>query len=260
MPDTARPASYCANPEWQGRADCAHCGIRRLMLFSDLPEHSFDRLLHPIDNFVLQPGMTFYEENTDGSSVYSIRRGLVKLLHTNAEGNHRIVRLLGQGAVVGLELLDEGVSYRHTAVAVQELDLCRIPVSTLRDLERRHPELCDRVRQQLQYQVDRADHWIKTLNTGVSRNRIAQLLLLLEELAPDRNDDIHLLPRQDMAAVVGMTPETASRIIADFRRQGLIRKVATNTYRLDTPALQTLCATAPMPAWSRVHRGKPGVD
>lgn len=246
MPHSASPASYCADREWKGRADCARCGIRRLMLFSELPEHSFDSLLKPIDNFLLQPGDSFYEEGAKGDAVYSIRRGLVKLLHDNPDGSQRIVRLLGQGAVVGLELLDAGVTYHHTAVAVQELDLCRIPVSTLRDLEQHHPELCDRVRQQLQYQVDRADHWIKSLNTGVSRKRIAQLLLLLEELAPDRNGDIQLLPRQDMAAVVDMTSETTSRIIADFTRRGLIRKVASNSYRLDTPALQALCA-APAP-------------
>ncbi|BAZ92963.1 Crp/Fnr family transcriptional regulator [Thiohalobacter sp. COW1] len=241
MTGQTKPASYCTDRKWKGRADCSHCGIRRLMLFSELPEVSFAHLLKPIDNFVLVPGGILYEEGKGGEVVYSIRRGLVKLMHSKPSGEQRIVRLLGQGAVVGLELLDAGVPYQHTAMAVQPVDVCAIPVSTLRDLEAHHPELCDRIRQQLQYHVDRADHWIKTLNTGVARDRIAQLLLLLTELAPDRNGDIQLLPRDDMAAVVGMTPETASRIIADFRRRGLLAKIAPGTYRIEKQRLQRLC-------------------
>ncbi|WP_158675340.1 Crp/Fnr family transcriptional regulator [Thiohalobacter thiocyanaticus] len=218
------------------------------MLFSALPEESFAHLLNPVDNFTLEPGGILYEEGSKGEVVHSIRRGLVKLTHRKPDGDQRIVRLLGQGAVVGLELLDAGVAHQHTAIAVQPIDVCAIPVTTLRDLEAHHPELCDRVRQQLQYHVDRADHWIKSLNTGISRDRIAQLLLLLADLAPDRNGDIELLPRDDMAAVVGMTPETTSRIIADFRRRGLLAKIASGTYRIEKQRLQTLCGGKAAPA------------
>ncbi|MFZ5619834.1 MAG: Crp/Fnr family transcriptional regulator [Pseudomonadota bacterium] len=238
MPGRNEQPGVCTDAEWKGRPDCALCGIRRVMLFSGLPASGFEHLLRPIDNFVYRPGSTIYQEGAQGRAVFSIRRGLVKLLYRTPDGSQRIVRLLGKGAVAGLELLDEGVTYHHTAVTVQEVDLCTIPVATLKDLEAQHPELCDRVRQQLQYQVDRADHWIRALNTGIARTRIAQLLLLLAEIAADRNGDIQLLPRDDMAAVVGVTTETASRVIADFKRRNVIYKVAANTYRIEPAKLR----------------------
>ena len=234
------PTSYCTDPEWKGRADCAHCAIRGMMLFSPLPPMSFTHLLHPIDNMRYAPGSLLYAEGEPGRHVFSIRRGLVKLLCQGADGSQRIVRLLGKGAVVGLELLDQGVDYHHSAITVQEVDLCAIPVSTLRGLEEHHPGLCDRVRQQLQYQVERADYWIKQLNTGTARARIIHLLLLMTEIAADRNGDIELLSREDIAAVAGITKETASRIVADFKRQELLHKVAVNTFRLDTGKLREL--------------------
>jgi CRP-like cAMP-binding protein len=218
-----------------------------MMLFSPLPDGSFTELLQPIDNLRYQPGSVLYQEGKRGKMVFSIRRGLVKLLCQGPDGSQRIVRLLGKGSVVGLERLDQRVGYHHTAIAVQELDLCAIPLVTLQDLERQHPELCDRVRQQLQYQVDRADHWIKKLNTGVARARIAHLLLLLQELGANRNGDIELLPREDMAAVVGVTKETASRIIAVFKRQRLIYKVAANTFRVESVKLHELAEQALLP-------------
>jgi len=244
MPMTNKPASYCTDSEWLGRSDCAQCGIRKLMLFSKLPEHSFANLLQPIDNHHYKTGATIYEEGIRGRHVFSIRRGLVKLLYQTSDGSQRIVRLLGRGVTIGLEVLDADVAYQHTAVVVQDVDLCMIPRKTLRDLEVKFPALCDQVRQQLQHQIERADHWIKALNTGSARARIAQLLLLLLDIGSDRNGDIQLLPRDDMAAVVGVTTETASRIIAEFGRRGLLSRVASNTYRCSVPQLQQVLAEA----------------
>ncbi|MEE4249746.1 MAG: Crp/Fnr family transcriptional regulator [Alcanivoracaceae bacterium] len=238
-----RKSSYCVDREWMGRADCTHCAIRSMMLFSRLPTESFDQLLQPIDNERHYSGSLLYNEGNPGKEMFSIRRGLVKLTRLGSDGSERIVRLLGKGAVVGLELLDRGTTYKHTAVTVQDVDLCRIPLVTLLDLERHHPELCASIRQQLQYHVDRADHWIKHLNTGKARSRIAELLLLLADIGADQNGDIELLSRDDMASIAGITKETASRIIAEFKRHRLIYKVAANnTHRIESGKLRELIA------------------
>ena len=93
----------CINVEWVGRADCAHCGVRHLMLFSTLPESAFEDILYPIDNMKYSRGSTLYKESDNDDGVYSVRRGLIKLLHLAADGTQRIVRLLGPGSVIGLE-------------------------------------------------------------------------------------------------------------------------------------------------------------
>lgn len=235
-----RKSSYCVDHKWVGQADCSHCPIRNLMLFSQLPQDSFDHLLRPIDNEHYPSGSLLCEQGASGRELFSIRRGLVKLTLLAPDGNERIVRLLGKGAVVGLELLDRQITYKHTAVAIQDVDLCRIPLVTMQDLEQRHPELCLNVRKQLLFHLDRADHWIRHLNTGKARTRVAELLLLLEEVAPDRNGDIELVSRDDMASIADITKETASRIIAEFKRHGLISKVAANTYRLSSQQLRDL--------------------
>ncbi|MDF1628368.1 MAG: Crp/Fnr family transcriptional regulator [Alcanivoracaceae bacterium] len=236
-----RKSSYCVDHEWLGRADCTHCAVRGVMLFSRLPPESFDQLLQPIDNERHHAGSVLYKEGCVGKEIFSIRSGLVKLIRLGLDGSERVVRLLGKGAVVGLELLDQGEVYKHTAVTLQTVDLCRIPKVTLFDLERHHPELCVTVRQKLQYHVDRADHWIEHLNTGKARSRIAELLLLLAEIGADSNGDIELVSRDDMASIAGITKETASRIIAEFKRHRLLYRVAANnTHRIQAEMLREL--------------------
>ena len=233
-PDT----TYCADAEWVGRAHCGKCHIRRLMLFSELPENSFDNLLQPIDHFIYAPGAVLYEANTHKKFIYSIRRGIVKLVHVTENGTNRIVRLLGPGMVIGLELLDGAHGYHHTAIAIGEVDLCKIPVPTVKQLESEHTELYVHVGEQLQNQLDLADQWIVALGTGTAKQRVAQLILVLNECYADDQGAFNLLSGEDMAAMVGIAVETVSRIIAEFKRQKILYKSRDHFYMCNTEALQ----------------------
>jgi len=232
--------TYCTDVEWIGRAHCDKCHIRKLMLFSDLPESAFDVLLQPIDHFLHPPSSVIYEVNTQKKFIYSIRRGLVKLVHITPDGSYRIVRLLGPGAVIGLELLDGAEGYHHTAIAINQVDLCRIPVPTIKQLENDYHSLCKQVGQQLQDQLDLADQWIVALGTGSAKQRVAQLILVLHKLYADKNDAFILLSREDMAAMIGIAIETVSRMIAEFKRQKILNKTNDNLYTCDVAALQKI--------------------
>jgi CRP-like cAMP-binding protein len=231
--------SFCANREWLGRADCGKCHIRNLMLFSGLPDEAFEEPLQPVDHFLFPPNSMLYEANGKDPYIYSIRRGLVKLLHTAPDGSQRIVRIMGPGSTVGLEKLDGADGYRHSALAVNQADVCRIPLSTVKALQSEYPQLCKQVNERLQQHLDRADEWIVALGTGPARERIIHLLLMLSDFSTDPNGDFELLGREDMAAIVGSTVETVSRIIADMKRHQLLYKVTlSNLYRCDTEKLQ----------------------
>ena len=233
--------SFCTNAEWMGRAHCDKCHIRQLMLFSELPDTAFDHMLHPIDHFMYPPGSVLYEAGTHNPFIYSIRRGMVKLEHIAEDGSSRIVRLLGNGAAIGLELLDGAKNYHHTAIAVNRVDLCKIPVSTVKQLESNHPKLIMQVSQQLQNQLNIADQWIVALSTGAARQRVAQLVLILEKFFAEDNGAFVLLNREDMAAMTGIAVETVSRMIAEFKRQKILYRFRDNFYMCNVAALQEIC-------------------
>ncbi len=236
--------SYCTDATWLGRSDCTHCSIRNLMLFSGLPDEAFSDQLAPIDHFIFPAGSILFEEGGDDGVIYSVRGGIVKLLSFTPRGEQRIVRLLGAGTAIGLELLEPGNSYRHTAAAVNELDVCRIPVATVQALEIEHPEICQQIRHRLLAHLERADQWIVALGTGSARKRIAHLLLLMMQYSTDSNSHIALLGGADIAAIISSSPETVSRILADMKRKGILKKVAANLYRGDLAALEAILEEA----------------
>ena len=230
--------TICTNVEWIGRSHCNKCHIRHMMFFSELPDSAFDHLLQPIDHFLYPSGSVIYETGSHKKFIYSIRRGMAKLVHVAQDGSYRIVRLLGPGSAIGLELLDGADGYHHTAIAINQVDLCKIPVSTIRQLENKHPILCEQVAEKLQEQLDLADQWIVTLGAGTVRQRVAHLLLIMDEFFADENGTFILLNREDMAAMIGIAIETVSRVIAEFKRQKILRKTKDKLYTCNVSALK----------------------
>lgn len=229
--------TICTSVEWVGRAHCDKCHIRRMMFFSELPDSAFENLLQPVDQFIHAPGSTIFESGTRKKFIYSIRRGMVKLVNTAEDGTNRIVRLLGPGSAIGLELLDGAEGYNHSAVAINQVDLCRIPVPTVEQLESNHPKLYQHVVQQLQEQLELADQWIVALGAGTAKQRVAQLLLVLDKFFADNNHAFMLLSREDMAAMIGIAVETVSRMIAEFKRQKILYKTDDKLYMCNTVEL-----------------------
>lgn len=233
-------ATICTDVKWLGRVHCERCHIRKMMLFSDLPDSAFEHLLQPIDHYIYPVGSVIYEAGGHRQFVYTIRRGLVKLVHITEDGSYRIVRLLGPGSTIGLEMLDGAEGYHHTAIVIDQADVCKIPVATIRQIESNHPALCEHLGEQLQEQLNLADQWIVALGSGASKQRVAQLVLILEEFFSDKDGTFILISREDMAAMIGIAIETVSRVIAEFKREGLLQKIDGKNYRCKTEALQAI--------------------
>ena len=224
---------------WNGTADCQSCALRDSVLFSGLGEKDFECIHSPIDIFVLPAGALLYRNADRGRYLYTIRRGLLKLVQYLPDGNQRIVRLLKGTDVTGLEaLLDQ--PYQHDAVVLQSTEVCRLPVTVIQCMDRENPTLHRELMNRWQRALTEADAWLTELSTGSARERVARLLLRLIE---DRESgSCELFSREDMGAMLGLTTETASRTIAEFKRRGLLAQTAPNRYLCDIPNLENIAA------------------
>ena len=79
--------------------------------------------------------------------------------------------------------------------------------------------------------------WIVALGAGTAKQRVAQLLLVLDKFFADNNDSFILLSREDMAAMIGIAVETVSRMIAEFKRQKILYKTDEKLYMCNTVEL-----------------------
>jgi CRP-like cAMP-binding protein len=228
--------SNCTNVEWQGRAKCEVCEVRKLVLFSGLSPAELESNLQPIDNLHVPQGAVLYEQGTAAPGIYTVRSGLIKLRIDLPNGGQRIVRLLRAGDVAGLETL-LGERYHHSAIALQDADVCRIPPDVIRNLDQTSPSVHQALLQRWQRSVDQADHFITALSTGPAEARMARLLITL---GCTRKQPETMPGREDMGALLGITTETASRIMAEFKRRGLVHTDKGNDVVCDHAGLTQL--------------------
>jgi CRP-like cAMP-binding protein len=202
-----------------------------------LEEKDFERIHDPIDQFVMRPGTALYHAGDVGDYMFTVRSGTFKLVQYLPDGGQRIVRLARTTDVIGLEaMLDE--RYHHDAIAVHKTEVCRFPARVVRTLGEESPRLHRELMARWQRALSEADAWLRELSTGSARQRVARLLLRL--VRDQESSECELFSREDMGAMLGITTETASRTIAEYKRQSLLVEVSPNFFLLDIPNLRRI--------------------
>jgi CRP/FNR family transcriptional regulator len=231
------PNNVTLRDAWSGEANCLLCALRTSALFSGLDESDFAHIHEPIDQYHIRPGTTLYRAGDAGDYMFTVRSGTLKLVQFLPDGGQRIVRIARATDVLGLESLIEG-NYQHDAVALQPTEVCRFPTRLVRRLGEEKPRLHRELMARWQRALSEADAWLTELSTGSARQRVARLLLRL--VCNQANSECQLFSREDMGAMLGITTETASRTIAEYKRQSLLVETTPNNFLVDIPNLRRI--------------------
>ncbi len=217
-------------------AVCAACEVRRSALFGALDEQGLERIHAHIAGPQLAADERIYDRGDKGVAVYTVRSGVVRFERVTERGDRRIVRLAGRGDLIGQEAL-LGRPYADEAIACTPLELCRIPCSLVDSLGEQQTPLMRELMQRWQSALDDAETWVADLATGPARRRVLRLLLRLAVHA-DADGVIWLPRREEIGAMLDMTIETASRLISQLRRDGVLEILPGRSARIDRQALE----------------------
>ncbi|MCF6190778.1 MAG: Crp/Fnr family transcriptional regulator [Cocleimonas sp.] len=220
---------------WQGVANCSQCSIRQSVLFAGLSEKDFETIHKPINQFQIKAGDKIYSMGDDATCMFTLRSGLVKLVQYLPDGTQRIVRLLRTADVVGLEAT-LSPTYKHDAIALHDTEMCRYPTSATKELSKTNPTLHQELMSRWEHALNDADTWATEFSTGTAKQRVSRLLLMLSKDNPANN--CTLFSREDIGAILSITTETASRMIAEFKRQHLIVETSFNVFLCDVDRLE----------------------
>jgi len=225
---------HVSYPEWIGRSDCRHCPIFNQVLFSSLTSDDIESVIagihEPIDEFSYKPGTVLYSQDSEDNAIYTIRGGLVKLVRYRSDGNERIIRLLKTADSIGLERL-LGRPYGHTAIAIGDVQACRIPVGMVKQLETEKPRFYRQLMERWATGLFQADDYIMLLMTGSARDRVVHLIEWLGAVTiSKKTTKLELLSGKDMSAMLDLSIESISRIIAELKRKEILRHIEKGDY------------------------------
>lgn len=182
-----------------------------------------------------------YHQGQPPQSIFSIRRGFIKLIQLNENGEEHIVRLLGPGSCLGLEALT-GNNYKQTAEALTEIDFCTVPIKTIFELEKEQPVIHQALTQQWLQQLNEADNWLSQFFTGTIKQRLCRFLLLQLKLQEMPDNQLLLISNQDIASVLATSDESISRCVSTLRKAGVLQRLEKRIYKLNIPLAESTAA------------------
>ena len=217
---------------WRGTSDCRNCGIRDMVLFADLNEQDFQSIHAPIDDLEYRTHETIYSEGSHAQGIYTLRKGMIKLVRSTSDGRQRIVRVLRPGDIAGLEALATS-RLDSEAIALTEVAVCRIPLEVIHTLGANSPRLHGRLMEKWHNALKAADDWLAELNFGSAHQRVCGLALKMRQ--QEDGQVTTLFSREDMGAMLDLKLETVSREISALVRQKILTSLDRQgrRYRID---------------------------
>jgi CRP-like cAMP-binding protein len=211
--------------------------VRSVALFADIEPDVFDNFHASVRDIEIGKGDLLYSIGQAGEHVFTIRKGVIKLVQYLPDGSQRIVRLLKQGDLAGIEATSDS-DYQHDAIALTAVECCGIPLNTVEMLALEQPQLHKTLLSKWQDALSASDSWLTRLSTGPSRYRVIRLIIWLAE---NTHEQAFYLPgREDIGNMLGLTTETVSRTIADLRRDSYIELVRSDYAKADINKLKAI--------------------
>jgi CRP-like cAMP-binding protein len=169
----------------------------------------------------------FCVEGDPATAVTAILEGSVKLTRAGERGDPQVLRLLGPGDVFGLRPLLAGDTFAAAALALEPVRVATYPGDVVRELLQESPAFAMAALTRLARELRYSEDMLMVLTQRPVKRRIADVLLLLHGRRIDGENWAPFPPvrlkRKEIAQMVGTTPETLSRTLAEFAAAGLIR-------------------------------------
>jgi len=203
-----------------------NCRIKDNTLFSDLTDGQLEIFKEAVKTSLHKKRDVIFVEGDPCPGFYVVKSGRVKLLKTSRDGKEQIIKILQPGELLGMETFYDGKRYGNTAMAMDDCEICFIEKRTFFDIIGRHPTIAKKIIIALSKELDNAYSKIGTMGLLNAKEKMAHLLYTLaKDYGSNENGRIKLnlsLSRLEIAELLGITQETAIRLLKSFKDEGII--------------------------------------
>lgn len=204
---------------------CENCVVRKYNALQVLNTEDLTEINKAKETRKISKGDVIFEEGQRLTGIYCVRNGASKLSKITASGRDQIVKIASKGEILGQRsvVCDESTNLRATAL--DDMEVCFIPKSTLEDRITTNPAFVRKLLVTMATELRSADDMIVDLSQKTVKQRLAQSILYLKEQFGEDEETGNLaliLSREDLAAAIGTATESCIRLLSDFKKKGYI--------------------------------------
>ena len=176
-----------------------------------------------------------YYEGDAVNGIYLVLSGNVKTIKIASDGRELLTGMYTTDQYFGVAAVLADENYNETAEAMEDTSLCLLPKDLVVQLLNKYPDVASSFIKILANNVLKKEEQLLQLAYHSVRKRMAESLVKLSE-----KDDVLNVSRDNLAAMAGMATETVSRILSDFKDEGLINRKGSQIIILDSMRLKNM--------------------
>jgi CRP/FNR family transcriptional regulator len=201
--------------------DCLLCEAQ---LYEGLSEQQVCAVRGLLSKHEYGPHDTLFREGEPNTHLCLVRDGLLKLTAIGPDGHEQIIGLGVPGQLLGFNTVADA-RHTFTAVALTPTRVCKLGLRDMLQILSQNPPVAMRTIEQLNRELARAQSLIRLLGQKSSAEKVASFLLAL--VPPGTNGSATgplplPLSRQEIGELLGLTVETVSRQMSEFKRSRVI--------------------------------------
>ncbi|MGH7742099.1 MAG: Crp/Fnr family transcriptional regulator [Candidatus Eiseniibacteriota bacterium] len=171
-----------------------------------------------------RPRQVVFSEGNPATGLHLVCHGSVKLYHSDRSGREHILEVAGPGAVLGELPLDANHTLSVSAESVTDSQLCFLSRERLTRFLQRYPDTGVRLIGALSNELAAARGKVRDLALKGAESRLASLLVELAGGTVATGQRLHLgYARRELADLIGVTTETAIRLLAKLKKKRIVR-------------------------------------
>lgn len=206
---------------------CTTCVVRNRAICAALDTDEVAALGKMGRHHRLVAGQTLIWEGEDSLLVANVIDGVLKLSTSLSDGREQIVGVVYPSDFIGRPF---GARAQHNVTALTDAHVCTFSNGDFDRFAREHPQLEHKLLERTLAELDRTRRWLLLLGRMTASEKLANFLLDMSDrlvrpgCAADGPMTAFDLPfgRQQIADILGLTIETVSRRLNDFKTQGII--------------------------------------
>lgn len=206
---------------------CVNCksGIlctTAIPLFNALPGDVQKKLTEHSVQTTFERGSTIFSAGEEVDSVLIIRKGRIKLCKYDVDGNEYILDIINDGDAIWENLFLEEPVFPYDAICLSDVNLCEIKKSEFIQMLAYHPSIAMNLISILSRRLQDSNEKALLLSIHDPKVRLAGFLLDRDIRCVGPEIKLKL---EDIAASIGLRPETVSRNLSNFEKNHLIKRL-----------------------------------
>lgn len=203
---------------------CGECRFGSISVWQPVVDTQRGVLARSFQRRPLNRDESLFTQGAPSDAVYCLSAGLIALRSYRPDGGSALLRLVYPGEILGFRSFLAQDAHQTEATALVPSRVCLVAQREAQQIASGSPGTLERIARRCADELGRARRWQCAAVKKGNRYRLARLIVQLTEgVAPGTNGPMRLpLSRRDMAAALGIEPETVSRLISRLRDDGVL--------------------------------------